>query len=62
VFLLCSDGLTRMASEEEIGRVLATEPPRRAADALVALALARGAPDNVTAVVVGCDSTTLVNC
>lgn len=62
VFLLCSDGLTRMASEPEIASVLATEPPRRAADALIALALARGAADNVTAVVVGCDSTTLVDC
>lgn len=60
VFLLCSDGLTRMAREPEIAKILATEQPRRAADALIALALARGAADNVTAVVVGCDSTTLV--
>jgi serine/threonine protein phosphatase PrpC len=60
VFLLCSDGLTRIVADAEIAQTLATEHPRRAADALVALALARGAPDNVTVVVIGCDSTTLI--
>jgi serine/threonine protein phosphatase PrpC len=60
VFLLCSDGLTRIVADAEIAQTLASEHPRRAADALVALALARGAPDNVTVVVIGCDSTTLI--
>ena len=48
-FLLCSDGLTNLVSDPEAARLLARAD---AAEALVALALERGAPDNVTAVVV----------
>jgi protein phosphatase len=52
--LLCSDGLTGMASEAEIAGVLAahrsSEP---ACEALVALALERGGRDNVTVIVAG---------
>ncbi len=59
-FLLCSDGLTRMVHEDEIEAVVAQEAPRRAAAALVDLALERGAADNVTVVVVACDETTHV--
>jgi serine/threonine-protein phosphatase Stp1 len=60
VFLLCSDGLTRPVAEAEIAAWLGRETPRRAAAGLLELALSRGAPDNVTLVVVGCDATTLV--
>lgn len=50
--LLCSDGLTKVASEEDIARVLAENPVSAdAAQALVDLALQRGAPDNVTVIV-----------
>lgn len=60
LFLLCSDGLTRMVHDHEIAALIDQETPRRAAAALVDAALERGAPDNVTVVVVGCDETTLV--
>ncbi|MGK6324457.1 PP2C family protein-serine/threonine phosphatase [Sphingomonas sp. DT-51] len=60
LFLLCSDGLTRMVQDSEILGLVAHEAPRRAAAALVELALGRGAADNVTVVVVGCDETTHV--
>lgn len=51
--LLCSDGLTSMVREPEIGRVLRREgDPRLAAEALVAAANEAGGEDNVTAVVV----------
>lgn len=50
--LLCSDGLTNMAGEAEIGAVLATRPASQdACQALVDLALARGGRDNVTVIV-----------
>ncbi len=53
VFLLCSDGLTGPVSEPEIEAVLAAgSNPGEEARALVDLALRRGGPDNVTAVVV----------
>ena len=52
--LLCSDGLTDMANEAEITRILATSPGSDpACRALVDLALSRGGRDNVTAIVAG---------
>lgn len=59
VFLLCSDGLTRMVSEAEIAAMLGRRRPEDAADRLLRLALQRGAPDNVTLIVVACEPTTL---
>jgi PPM family protein phosphatase len=50
-FLLCSDGLTGVVSEETIVEALAADDPAEAAERLVALALRSGAPDNVTVVV-----------
>jgi serine/threonine protein phosphatase PrpC len=50
--LLCSDGLTGMVPEQEIGRILAElENPQRAAEALVDAANDAGGQDNITAVV-----------
>jgi serine/threonine protein phosphatase Stp1 len=60
IFLLCSDGLTRMVEDREIMALLRRETPRHAASALVDLALGRLAADNVTVVVVGCDEATRV--
>ncbi|HEY9348845.1 MAG TPA: serine/threonine-protein phosphatase, partial [Inquilinus sp.] len=51
VFLLCSDGLTNVVAEAEIADRLAALPCEAASTALLDLALARGAPDNVTLVV-----------
>lgn len=52
--LLCSDGLTDMASAEEILSVLERCPTAEAAcQALVDLALERGGRDNVTVIVAG---------
>ncbi len=48
--VLCSDGLTRYVSAEEIARSLGGADLERAANALVDLALARGGEDNVTVV------------
>ncbi len=50
--LLCSDGLTRMVSNEQIARViLDSAGPQQAADRLVELANEAGGADNVTVVV-----------
>ncbi len=54
-YLLCSDGLYRHVSDEEIKRFLALAPPVNVARALVDLTLARGAEDNVTVLVVEID-------
>ncbi len=60
IFLLCSDGLSRMVPAPEIERLLVDKPPRAVAARLIDMALDRGAPDNVTVAVVGCDATTMV--
>jgi len=52
VFLLCSDGLTGMVSDEEIAAMLRSRPPQRVADDLIQLTLERGAKDNVTVIIV----------
>jgi protein phosphatase len=48
--VLCSDGLTRHVSDDEIAAAMADRTDR-AADALVALAKARGGEDNITVIV-----------
>lgn len=52
-FLLCSDGIYRHMSDDEIARVLAEhKDPQRAADELKRIVHQRGADDNLTALVV----------
>jgi serine/threonine-protein phosphatase Stp1 len=54
-FLLCSDGLNKCLSDAEIAAIAFTHPPGEACDALLAATLKRGAPDNVSVIVVRCD-------
>ena len=51
-FLLCSDGLTKMLSEEEIAWHLQTAGLEEAANALISATLERGARDNVSVVLI----------
>jgi serine/threonine protein phosphatase PrpC len=55
VLLLCSDGLTRSVPIAEIAAALGEETIEHAADRLLSDALARGAPDNVSFVIVRID-------
>jgi serine/threonine protein phosphatase PrpC len=56
--LVCSDGLTVELADERIGDILRTcQDPQRAAERLVAEAVAAGGRDNVTVVVVDVVST-----
>ena len=48
--LLCSDGLSDMATDEEIAAVLAEKDTEKAADALIELALNNGGRDNVSVI------------
>jgi len=52
IFLIASDGLTRVVSDREIAAVLNRAPPEEAADELIEMVLARGAPDNVSLIIV----------
>jgi serine/threonine protein phosphatase PrpC len=53
--LLCSDGLTRELSDEQIAAILGeNEDAQEAADSLVDLAKRAGGGDNITAIVVRC--------
>jgi len=54
VFLLCSDGLTDVLTDQAIHRILSdsTRSPQELAEVLVSAANAGGGPDNVTVVVV----------
>ena len=54
-FLLCSDGLSRLLSREEIQDLMHTQEQEESVNALLQTALTRGAPDNVTVVSVQCD-------
>jgi serine/threonine protein phosphatase PrpC len=59
VFLLCTDGLHGVVTDEEIAAILRQHGPA-AADALVAASLARGGPDNVTVTLVAISEPTLL--
>ncbi|ADV68914.1 Stp1/IreP family PP2C-type Ser/Thr phosphatase [Deinococcus maricopensis] len=51
--LLCTDGLSGVADEDDIARILSADhPPQVTAGQLVDLANARGGPDNITVLVV----------
>ncbi|HSA22461.1 MAG TPA: Stp1/IreP family PP2C-type Ser/Thr phosphatase [Myxococcota bacterium] len=51
LFLLCSDGLTGMVSDEEIGNALRRKGPAKACDELVEIANRHGGEDNITLIV-----------
>jgi len=51
-FLLASDGLTRVVDDGELVAELVSNVPTEAADKLVATVMSRGAPDNVTLIIV----------
>jgi serine/threonine protein phosphatase PrpC len=51
--VLCTDGLWRSVDHHVLARVVRGHTLARAADALIGTALAYGATDNITAVVIG---------
>jgi PPM family protein phosphatase len=54
IYILCSDGLTDVLSDDDIGRILLNEgkDPQQLSELLVEAAILGGGPDNVTVVVV----------
>jgi protein phosphatase len=50
-YLLCSDGLSGVVSEETLAEALQDPDPQSTADRLIELALRSGGPDNVTVIV-----------
>lgn len=51
-FLLASDGLTRLVEDSELAAILASNSAAAAAEKLIEMSLSRGAPDNVTLIIV----------
>ncbi|MDF9895867.1 UNVERIFIED_ORG: serine/threonine protein phosphatase PrpC [Pseudomonas vranovensis] len=51
-YLLCSDGVNKTVEDHEIREVLGHSDPYQVVRSLVHLGLTRGAPDNITAVVI----------
>jgi type VI secretion system protein ImpM len=51
-FLLCSDGVSRVVPDGEIGKWLGGKDIRGAVDGLIQAALTAGGPDNITALIV----------
>jgi len=51
-YLLCSDGLNKIVEDPEIRDVLSHSDPWQVVRSLVHLGLTRGAPDNITAIVI----------
>ncbi len=52
LFILASDGLTRVVDEDSIYAELIAASPDAAADTLIDMVLSRGAPDNVSLIIV----------
>ena len=51
-FLLASDGLTRVVRDDELVSELRSKDPEEAADNLIEMVMTRGAPDNVSLIIV----------
>ena len=60
-YLLCSDGLSKVVSDECIGRLMRLPSVNAAADRMIAETLANGAPDNVTVVLISVEEATEVS-
>jgi protein phosphatase len=56
-FVLCTDGLTNHVDEPELQKIVLNEPPQKACESLVALAIERGGLDNVTVMAIHCEGT-----
>src|SRR5690606_34505074 len=56
VILMCSDGLTGVVTDEEIGQYALTASPSFACGALIDLANSRGGPDNITVAILRVDA------
>lgn len=52
ILVLCSDGLTKHVSDEEIGNLIARETPQTATNELIQLANQRGGEDNISVAVI----------
>jgi serine/threonine protein phosphatase PrpC len=56
-YLFCTDGVTRMLPDSELGSLLMKhDDPERALEDIIGVAIRRGGPDNATGVVVFIDS------
>ena len=51
ILLLCTDGLWGLVGDPDLARVAHSNPPAEACQKLVTMALERGGPDNITALV-----------
>ncbi|WP_184309361.1 PP2C family protein-serine/threonine phosphatase [Aporhodopirellula rubra] len=60
-FLLCSDGLTGLVDDEDLGVLMDSLPIEKLTPVLVDLANLRGGPDNITVIVVDITGEQLVN-
>ncbi len=58
LYLLCSDGLTKVVPDADIVPLLRQPTVSQVAERLVAETLARGAPDNVTVIVISVEEVT----
>jgi protein phosphatase len=56
LFLLCSDGLTKVLDDEELASVLTEREPLRVGNALIEKALRQGGDDNITTLLVWPDA------
>ena len=52
ILILCSDGLTRHVTDQEIGEMISKYPPTSSADRLVRLANNRGGEDNISVAII----------
>lgn len=57
IILLCSDGLTRHVTDEEINEMIGKYPPNASADRLIRLANNRGGEDNISVILIHYGST-----
>ena len=60
-FVICSDGLTEYASDDEIAAAISGYRSQDACDALIELALERGGSDNVSVIVIRCHRSEATN-